>query len=119
MNFGLWEGKRLSELRAEPGGEAEQREGMGLDFRAPEGESPREVQERLQGLLQDIARFGRPCVALTHKAVIRALYALATGWTMKEKPEHKLKDQAAQIFEIDAAGRPSIKELNRLLTRAP
>ncbi len=51
MDFGTWEGKRLAELRADPTEDAAAREGLGLDFKAPEGESPREVQARIQPLL--------------------------------------------------------------------
>ena len=34
-------------------------EGRGLDFRAPGGESPREVQARIRPLLAEIGRDGR------------------------------------------------------------
>ena len=43
-------------------------EGRGLDFRAPGGESPREVQARIRPLLAEIGRDGRDRLAVTHKA---------------------------------------------------
>src|SRR5688572_10722389 len=55
MDFGAWEGKRLAELRADPAEDAAAREDLGLDFKAPEGESPREVQARIQPLLARLA----------------------------------------------------------------
>jgi probable phosphoglycerate mutase len=112
MSFGEWEGRRLSDLRDEQGADAAQRESLGLDFKAPGGESPREVQERLRPLLAALARDGRPAVAVTHKAVIRALYALATGWTMREKPPDRLKDACAHVLELGAGGSPALLRLN-------
>jgi probable phosphoglycerate mutase len=112
MDFGAWEGRRLAELRAEPGSDAATREARGLDFKAPEGESPREVQARLQPLLTRLAELQRPTVLVTHKAVIRALYALATGWTMIGKPPTKLRPHCAQLFRLEADGAPKVERLN-------
>ena len=112
MDFGTWEGKRLSELRADPTGDAAAREAQGLDFRAPEGESPREVQERIRPLLARLAALERPTVLVTHKAVIRALYALASGWTMIGKPPIKLRPNCAQLFRLAADGAPAAERMN-------
>lgn len=112
MDFGAWEGKRLAELRADPGGDAPAREAMGLDFKAPEGESPREVQARIRPLLARLAELKRPTVLVTHKAVIRALYALASGWTMIGKPPAKLRQNCAQLFRLGADGTPAVERLN-------
>ena len=112
MDFGAWEGKRLAEQRAEPGGDAAAREARGLDFKAPDGESPREVQARIQPLLARLAELERPTVLVTHKAVIRALYALASGWTMIGKPPAKLRQGCAQVFRLGEDGMPSVERLN-------
>jgi broad specificity phosphatase PhoE len=112
MNFGTWEGKRLSELRADPTEDAAAREAQGLDFKAPEGESPREVQVRIQPLLARLAELERPTVLVTHKAVIRALYALASGWAMIGKPPAKLRPNCAQVFRLGADGTPAVEGLN-------
>jgi broad specificity phosphatase PhoE len=112
MDFGTWEGKILAELRADPSGNAAEREAMGVDFRAPEGESPREVQARIQPLLARLAELERPTVLVTHKAVIRALYALATGWTMIGKPPTKLRPHCAQLFRLEKDGTPIVERLN-------
>jgi broad specificity phosphatase PhoE len=117
MDFGAWEGKSLVELRADPAGDATSREAMGLDFKAPEGESPREVQERILPLLARLAELERPTVLVTHKAVIRALYALATGWTMIGKPPTKLRPNCAQLFRLEAGGMPAVDRLNVGLER--
>ena len=41
---------------------------------------------------------------MTHKGVLRALYALATGWTMRDEPPHKLRDGCAHAFALSADG---------------
>ena len=112
MDFGAWEGKSLAELRADPTGDAAEREALGLDFKAPGGESPREVQARIQPLLVRLAELQRPTVLVTHKAVIRALYALASGWTMIHKPPSKLRPNCAQLFRLQADGAPVVEKLN-------
>lgn len=112
MDFGAWEGKTLRDLRAEPGGDAAQRELLGLDFHAPGGESPRQVQERLRPLLRDLATTGTDSVAVAHKAVLRALYALATGWDMTVKPAEKIHAHCAHHFRLDQAGGISVVAMN-------
>jgi probable phosphoglycerate mutase len=112
MDFGAWEGKRLADLHAEPGGDAAAREAKGLDFNAPGGESPREVQARIQPLLARLAVLGRPTVLVTHKAVIRALYALASGWTMIGRAPVKLRPNCAQVFRLAEDGAPAVERLN-------
>lgn len=112
MDFGAWEGRSLQELRGAPGSDAAERETLGLDFRAPEGESPRDVQRRLMPLFLELASAGRNTVAVTHKAVLRATYALATGWQMQAKPPQKLKNACAHVFALDASGIPRIERLN-------
>jgi probable phosphoglycerate mutase len=104
MSFGEWEGRTLSDLRAADGEELAEREGRGLDFRAPGGESPREVQARLRPWLEEIAAADGDVLAIAHKGVIRALYALASGWDMRAKPMDRLVDNAVHAFAIDRRG---------------
>lgn len=104
MSFGEWEGRTLPELRATFGGAMENWEAMGLDFRAPGGESPRDVQARLAPWLREVAAAGEATLAITHKGVIRALYALASGWPMLGNPPTKLRFDALHEFVVDEAG---------------
>ncbi len=117
MAWGEWEGKILAELRAELGDLMVAWEAKGLDFRGPGGESPREVQERVRPLLSELAAGGTDTVAVCHKGVIRALYAIAVNWDMKDKPPHRLLDGCAQIFELDGSGLPHVSDLNKEMTR--
>jgi probable phosphoglycerate mutase len=87
-------------------------EAAGLDFRPPGGESPREVQARLRPLLARIVQDGTPVAAVAHKGVIRALFALATGWDMRAKPPQRLAEDAVHLFEIDRTGTPAVCRLN-------
>ena len=116
MAWGEWEGRRLKELRAELGEALATNEARGLDFRPPGGESPRDVQDRLHPLLNSLTR---ATVFVTHKGVLRALYALATGWSMTEKGPDKLRDGAAHAFRLDADGRAAVEKLNIPLAREP
>ena len=104
MDWGDWEGRRLAELRAELGPAMAANEARGLDFLPPGGESPRMVQRRLGPWLEEVARRGRPTVAVAHRGVIRALYAAAAGWDMLERPPRALSSPAAHLFEV-APGR--------------
>ena len=80
-------------------------EARGLDFQAPGGESPRDVQARLRPFLRDRATSGRPTVAVCHKGIIRAIYALAADWDMTCKPPVKLKDNCVHVFTLHSDGR--------------
>jgi probable phosphoglycerate mutase len=119
MDFGAWEGETLAALRLAHGAAMSELEGRGLDFCAPGGESPRAVQDRLRPWLDEIAEGQRDMVAVTHKGVIRALYALATGWDMRAKPAQKLRADAAQLFEVEARGNVRVTELNLSLLPSP
>jgi len=117
MDWGTWEGRTLAELRCRHGAAMAALEARGLDFRPPGGESPRDVQARVAPLLGEIAATGRPVAAITHKGVIRAVLALATGWDMRGKPPARLSWSAAHLFRLDAAGRPAVERLNLALER--
>jgi len=117
MRWGLWEGETLAGLRARLGAEMAAAEAAGVDLRPPGGESPREVQARIRPMLAEIAQRDRPTAAVTHKGVIRAVLALATGWDMRDKPPHRLDWSAAHLFRLDASGKPRIARLNVALER--
>jgi probable phosphoglycerate mutase len=115
MDWGEWEGFTLAELRTRFGPAMAAAEARGLDFRPPGGESPRDVQARLGPLLAEIAAEGRPVVAVTHKGVIRAVLARATGWDMQGKPPARLSWDAAHLFRLAADGSPRVERLNLAL----
>ncbi|HJO68853.1 MAG TPA: histidine phosphatase family protein [Rhodospirillales bacterium] len=117
MDWGEWQGRTLADLRAELGAAMVDVEACGLDFRAPGGESPREVFYRVRPLLAEIAGDGTPTVAVTHRGVIRVIYAVASGWDMTGKPPAKMRDGCLQVFALDADGSPRLGRLNVALER--
>ena len=112
MNWSEWEGKSLNELRAKLGNLMEAWEAKGLDFRAPNGESPREVQQRLRPFMRETAKTKKNTLAVCHKGVIRAVYALSINWDMTNKPPQKLKDDCVHLFELAKDGTPSVHQLD-------
>jgi broad specificity phosphatase PhoE len=118
MDWGRWEGRTLAELRGMAATEGEtfaSREAAGLDFRPPDGESPRDVQVRLAPFLAAVARAGRPSGAISHKGVIRAVFARAIGWDLRGKPPIRLAWNAAHLFSLAADGTPAPFLLNLTL----
>ncbi|MEE9481027.1 MAG: histidine phosphatase family protein [Kiloniellales bacterium] len=114
-DWGQWEGERLTELRARLGESMVANEARGLDFRPPGGESPRDLQTRLAPWLDRVATAKRPCIAVAHKGVIRALYALATGWELRGQPPDKLRPDCAHAFRLSSDGRLAVARLNLTL----
>jgi probable phosphoglycerate mutase len=97
MSWGAWEGRRLADLRAELGRAMAENEARGWDFRPEGGESPREVLGRVRSWLGSLAE---PTLAVTHRGVIRALFAAASGWDMRGKPPAKLDWSAVHLFRV-------------------
>ena len=112
MDWGDWEGYGLDELRQRFGDAFARNEAAGLDVRPPGGESPRDVRDRVVGWLGEVAARGEPVVAVTHKGVLRAVLAAATGWDMMGKPPIRLRNGALHRFAVDTRGRVSVVECN-------
>ena len=112
MSWGAWEGRTIPDLRAELGDLMKAWEARGLDFQGPGGESPRMVQDRIRPLLAEIAHARKPVVAVAHRGVIRAVYAMATGWDMVGKAAERPRDDCAHLFALAADGQPSLHKLN-------
>ena len=112
MDWGEWEGFTLDELRGRYGAEFLRNEAAGLDFRPPGGESPRDVVRRVQGWLTRVGAGRQPVVAVTHKGVLRAALAMATGWDMTCKPGIRLREDALHRFAVSAEGTVSILQCN-------
>ncbi|MDZ4735961.1 MAG: histidine phosphatase family protein [Rhodospirillaceae bacterium] len=112
MGWGEWEGRRLTDLRAELGDEMIAREVLGLDFQAPGGESPRDVQARVKSWLAEIGAAGIDTLAVTHKGVVRAIYALATGWTMQAREPDRLRFPAIHLVRVEPDGKVAPDRFN-------
>ena len=97
MSWGAWEGRMLADLRAELGAAMADNEARGWDFRPPGGESPREVLSRVRSWLSELRE---PTLAVTHRGVIRAVFASACRWDMLGKPPVKLDWGALHLFRV-------------------
>lgn len=117
MDWGSWEGRTVNDLRAELGQTMQENEDRGLDFCPANGESPREVLQRVRPLLAEIGRNGRNTAAVTHKGVIRAVYAAALDWDMLGSPPHKLDWFCTHVFAVNDRGTPKVLALNIPLPR--
>jgi probable phosphoglycerate mutase len=116
MDWGTWEGQRLEDLRDVLGPRMQALEDRGLDFRPEDGESPRDVQARLRPWLAALAADPGPAVAVTHKGVIRALFAQAHGWDMLGPSPVTLGwDDVAHVFAVAADGAVTPVAMNRPL----
>lgn len=112
MSWGAWEGSTLAALRDALGVTMQDNETRGLDFRPAGGESPREVFQRVQPWLAEVGRTRRPTLAISHRGVIRSVFATAVAWDMRGKPPAKLDWSCLHLFEIDALGSPRVLQLN-------
>ena len=112
MDWGEWQGELLVALRRRLGDEMRDNEARGLDFRPPRGETPRGVYERVKTWLRELSGEGRPTLAITHRGVIRAILAEASGWDMRGEPPAKLDWKAAHFFLLDEEGKPGVQRLN-------
>jgi probable phosphoglycerate mutase len=112
MSFGTWEGYTIAELRVKVGERFLDAERRGLDFQPPGGESPRATMVRLGRWATGIAEAKQPVVAVSHKAAIRALLALATGWDMTGRPPHKLDWHCLHFFQAGRDGSVAVDRLN-------
>ena len=112
MDWDQWEGLTLADLRQKFPAELAAKEAQGVDFHAPGGESPRQVMARIELWVADIAATGKPTVAVTHKGVVRAALALATGWDMLDKWPVEIDWSAVHLFAVDGEGRLTAERLN-------
>jgi broad specificity phosphatase PhoE len=109
MSWGDWEGRTLAGLREQMGEAMRENEARGWDFRPQGGETPREVYLRVQSWLREL---DGPTLAVTHRGVIRAIFATAAGWDMRGKPPAKLAWDRVHLFSLEPGGAPRIERLN-------
>ncbi|MDY0220496.1 MAG: histidine phosphatase family protein [Desulfobacterium sp.] len=81
QDFGLWEGKRMADIRRATPGLLEHQERLGWDFCPPGGETRKEVLVRSLGALGQAAEElkGLNLLVVTHSGVIRSLAYHALG----------------------------------------
>jgi broad specificity phosphatase PhoE len=102
MHWGDWEGQTLNTLRAIDPEAFRRNEDRGLNFRPPNGESPRDVKVRLARWVASFSEEALPAVVVCHKGVLRAALSLATGWDMFDDPPEKLREPCAHLYTIQS-----------------
>jgi probable phosphoglycerate mutase len=112
MHWGAWEGRTRDELIAAYGEEFHARTAKGLDLRPHEGESPREVRDRVAAWIARCAAGDCDIGAVTHQGIIRAALSLATGWTMVGKPPVRMDWAAVHVFRAGRDGTVEIEAMN-------
>ena len=117
MDWGDWEGQRLADLRAAAPDAMIALERQGLDFRPPGGETPRDVQARLMPLCQMLSQKEAAAILVTHRGVMRALYALAVRWGMVSDPPEKMRPDCYHLFDIEAGVGVRVISLNHSLCK--
>lgn len=118
VNWGDWEGRILSELRAEAGETMKRNEARGLDMAPPNGESPRQLADRLQDWLIDVAKLERDIRVVCHAGVLRAAYTVATGWDMRRAAPLEKGHAWAHKYDLSPDGVLTPVTLNIRLAEA-
>ena len=106
-HWGVWEGRNLHEMEAELGEAAH-----AGDYRPDGGESRQDMLPRVSDAIADIATDPAPRIVVTHRGVIRTVYALATGWDLTGETPDEMSRRKAQIFHATADGSAAIDTLN-------
>ncbi len=105
MDWGDWEGQSLDSLRAIDSRSSDstmlENENKGLDMLPPNGESPRQVRQRIHQWLKSLSEQNY-IGAITHKGVIRGAISLATDWDMTDKHNIKIRNDMGYLFNWTA-----------------
>jgi probable phosphoglycerate mutase len=59
-----------------------------------------------------IGELNQPTLAVTHRGVIRAVFAAASGWDLRGKPPAKLDWSAVHLFRVGPGGTARVERLN-------
>ena len=115
MSWGAWEGQTLGALRARFGPVMLDNEARGMDFQPTDGESPRQVWDRIRPWLAEIAAAKQPTLAVAHRGVMRVIFAKAINWDLCGRPPAKLDWNCMQLFYLQSDGHPEVLRLNHPL----
>jgi broad specificity phosphatase PhoE len=112
QNWGRWEGLSHAQILARDGVDAFTRAGHALQFRPPDGESTKQLHDRVAAFLTDAARGQTDAIAVTHLGVLRAAYTLATGWDMSTPMPPELDISKVLVLRLTPEGVPALDALN-------
>lgn len=101
MDWGDWEGKKGQDLLESPGSGFRHIENWGWTYRAPGGETPADVQERLVPWLTSLTC---DAVAVCHIGVMRVLLAQAHGWDFQGPAPFQIKRNRLFVLQLQDGG---------------
>lgn len=114
MDWGVWEGKRGLDLKADPTSGFRDIEHWGWDYAPPGGESTGTLRARLIPWVNSLSR---ETLAVCHIGVMRVLMATATGWNFDGPAPFQIKRNRLYILTVDASGWTALPEPVRLAER--
>ena len=106
LAWGAWEGRRATELLADPASGYAHVEAWGWSKRPPDGESPADAWARVAPLLAEIAADGRPTALVLHRGVMRVILARAWGWNFDRPEPFRIRRARLMPLALDASGAP-------------
>ena len=116
INFGNWEGRRLSELATEMSADFEYFFTRPDKIHPPNGENFLEAQARMLTALNEIIAEhpNQSVIVVSHGAVIRLLFCALLGMPIRKMWTISQFNMAVNIFRVDD-GDPTIELLNSTL----
>jgi probable phosphoglycerate mutase len=114
MDWGDWEGKKGLDLKADPGSGFRDLEYWGWDYRPPNGESPKDVLDRLSPWLRQLKR---DTIAVCHIGIMRVLMAQATGWNFDGEAPFRIKRNRLFVLDVSTVSLSVAGEPIRLEAR--
>ena len=110
IGYGEWEGQPGTDLLADPNSGYVNVEDAGWHLRAPGGESPWEVWQRVRPALAEIAAEANPALLIVHRALMRVILARAWGWNYDSKEPFRIKRGRLYPLTLLADGTPTEPE---------
>lgn len=118
LSWGEWEGRRGTELLADPASGYEHVENWGWDKRPPGGESPNDAWERIAPVLRRVAQDGQPALMVLHRGTMRVILAKAWGWNFNSPEPFSIKRERIYRVVLGDDGTPLRREPEtRLIAR--
>lgn len=114
QDFGLWEGKKLVDIRGQSPGEIERQESRGWGFCPPGGESRIKVLKRVQRAMdQAVKTFNKQQVLIvTHQSVMKILIYDILGRSFSSREKSLLKGY--HLHELTWDKKLFIEKLNSM-----
>lgn len=114
VNGGLLEGRTIVENNIDFPGVMDSFKSDLPNFQAPEGESTRQVYDRVTAILQDLMakNSGKTIACVSHGFAIQTFLCYAKGIPFKDMPQNIMRNTAVSKFILDDTNTLHIKYIN-------